>query len=93
MGEETLISKVSTRCMHNTIPGIYAPEWVELSVCSDGEGWTVVDRIESTLDAADRKLHFETFTFSPHTTCRYLRIRYEEAQRGRFLFADELVVW
>jgi len=93
MGEETLISKVSTRCMHNTIPGIYAPEWVELSVSSDGEEWTVVDRIKSMLDPADRKLHFETFTFSPHTTCRYLRIRYEEAQRGRFLFADELVVW
>ncbi len=86
MGEETLISKVSTRCMHNTIPGIYAPEWVELSVSSDGEEWTVVDRIKSTLDP-------HVLTFYPHTTCRYLRIRYEEAQRGRFLFADELIVW
>lgn len=93
MGEETLINKVTTRCMHNTIPGIYAPEWVELSVSNDGEEWTVVDRIKSTLDPADRKLHFETFTFYTHTTCRYLRIQYEEAQRGQFLFADELVVW
>ena len=53
----------------------------------------MVDRIESTLDPTDRKLRFETFTFYPRTICRYLRIQYEEAQRGRFLFADELIVW
>lgn len=93
MGEETPIRRVTTRCMHNTIPGIYAPAWVELSLSRDGEEWTVVDRIASALDPEDRKLHFETFTFRPEETARYLRIRYEEAEPGRFLFTDEVIVW
>ena len=87
------VSSAASDVYKRQIPGIYAPKWVELSVSSDGEEWTVVDRIESTLDPTDRKLRFETFTFYPRTTCRYLRIQYEEAQRGRFLFADELIVW
>lgn len=93
LGEVTHVSRVSTRCMHNTIPGIYAPEWVELSVSDDGEAWTVVDRIMSGLDPEERKLQFETFTFVPDTDCRYLRIHYHEAAQGQFLFADELIVW
>lgn len=93
LGEKTAVHRVSTRCMHNTIPGIYAPQWVELSTSLDGEEWTTVDRIESKLDPKERKLKFETFTFHPQDSCRYLRIHFEQPQRGTFLFADELIVW
>lgn len=93
MGEVTHVSSVTTRVMHNTIPGIYAPEWVELSVSSDGETWKPVERIPSEMDPEERKLRFETFAFHPDADCRYLRIEYRESEPGRFLFTDELIVW
>ncbi len=93
LGAPTELTYVSTKCMHDIDPWVHMPEWVELSVSMDGESYQVVKRIPSQTDPKDIRLRFETFTFYPNTTARYLKMEYHLPLPDKFLFTDEIVIW
>lgn len=93
LGQPTLIRSVSTKCMHDIDPWVHMPEWVELSVSTDGKNFKRVEKIFSKTDPKDTRLRFETFTFNPEETAQYLKIEYHLPLKDKFLFTDEIVIW
>lgn len=93
LGVPTELSHVSTKCMHDIDPWVHMPEWVELSVSEDGKEYRLVDRVMSKTNPKDTRLRFETFSFTPNTTARYLKIEYHLPIANKFLFTDEIVIW
>ena len=93
MQETTRIGRVSTRCMHQPGPGLHMPEWVELSLSSDGVTYHVVGRVYSKTPPDETKQSIETFSFLPGREARYIRLHYHLPQAGQYLMTDEIVIW
>lgn len=91
LGKEEKISTLKSTFMQVIGPGVYMPDYVEVSISTDGKNFTLVGKDMNNVSTTDPSLIFKTFRvdFVP-TTARY--IRFFAKNHTGFLFADELII-
>jgi hexosaminidase len=91
LGKEEKISTLKSTFMQVIGPGVYMPDYVEVSVSTDGKNFTPVGKDINDVSTTDPSLLFKTFRveFMP-TSARY--IRFFAKNHTGFLFADELII-
>ena len=91
LGKEEKISTLKSTFMQVIGPGVYMPDYVEVSISSDVKNFTPVGKDMNNISTTDPSLLFKTFKveFMP-TSARY--IRFFAKNHTGFLFADELII-
>ncbi len=86
------LSSVSLRFMQMTGPGVFMPDWAEVSVSEDGRNFTPVKRINNDVPATVSTLVFKDFRFGlDGRQARFIRVFAKNP--GGFLFTDEMIVY
>ncbi|HLO80755.1 MAG TPA: family 20 glycosylhydrolase [Chitinophagaceae bacterium] len=92
LGETQPISSVSGTFMQIIGPGVYMPDFVEVSISNDGNNFVTAGKSVNDVPTTDPKLSFKTFRVNlENLTGRYIRF-YAKNHTG-FLFADEIIVY
>ncbi|HEX5669064.1 MAG TPA: family 20 glycosylhydrolase [Chitinophagaceae bacterium] len=92
LGETQSISSVSAAFMQIIGPGVYMPDYVEVSISDDGKNYTTVGKAINDVSTKDPALIFKTFkTDMGKLMGRYIRL-FAKNHTG-FLFADEIIVY
>jgi hexosaminidase len=92
LGETHSLSSVSAAFMQITGPGVYMPDYVEVSISTDGNNFVSVGKAVNDVPTADARLLFKNFSVSiGKLTGRY--IRFFAKNHSGFLFADEIIVY
>ncbi|HSF46047.1 MAG TPA: family 20 glycosylhydrolase [Chitinophagaceae bacterium] len=92
LGESQTLSTVSATFMQVTGPGVYMPDYVEVSISGDGKDFLSVGKALNDIPTTDPSLIFKTFKVDTgKLPGRYIRF-YAKNHTG-FLFADEIVVY
>jgi hexosaminidase len=103
LGEMTPVTAVRTRFMANTGSWIFLPQWVELSLSSDGKDYTGTPRIAKTIRPEDQgRRVIDFFSSFPETKARYVKVFakglitcppwHAGAGDKAWLFCDEIIV-
>jgi len=91
MEEVTPLSDFHARFMQLTGPGVYMPDYVEVSLSEDGKNFEKALKIENELSPDHDRLFIRDFSGSiENNNARYIRV-FAKNQKG-FLFVDELVI-
>lgn len=91
MGEVTTLNDFHARFMQLTGPGVYMPDFVEVSVSDNNTDFEKIFKVENDLSPDHDRLFIRDFSGSlKGQTARYVRV-FAKNQKG-FLFVDELVV-
>ena len=77
--------------MQLTGPGVYMPQYVEVSLSENGKDFTTVGHIKNDIPADKPDLFFKNFVSEFSAKARYIRI-FARKQVG-FMFIDEIVVY
>ena len=89
---ETLKS-LSISFMQQTGPGVFMPEFVEVSMSDNGNEFRKVMTIKNDVPLTDPSLILKNFQFNlSGEKGRFIRVFAKNAQHG-FLFADEVIVY
>lgn len=94
LGDERQVNAVMMDCLHAPGAWIHLPQWVEVSLSSDGKNFTIADTVWSDLDPDYTKSMTRRFaTATDGAKARYVRIRAKRHTRpGAWIFADEIIV-
>ncbi|MBS1669300.1 MAG: family 20 glycosylhydrolase [Bacteroidetes bacterium] len=86
------LKSLSMRFMQITGPGVFMPEFVEVSVSDNGKDFKPFKRIDNDVPTTRSELLFKDFKFDLNgITNRYIRVLAKNAQG--FLFTDEVVIY
>lgn len=91
METPTYIQGFSAMFMQQTGPGVYMPEYVEISLSDDGTNFEKTLVIPNETSATERALVIRKFSGEIKKTARYVKV-FAKNQRG-FIFTDELVIF
>lgn len=91
MQELTHINSFSAMFMQITGPGVYMPEYVEVSLSEDGTHFEKVLRINNDIPESEQSLVFRKFAGRIDKTARYIKV-FAKCKEGQFIFTDELVI-
>ncbi len=92
MGEKTPLNSISATFMQAAGPGVFMPEYLEVSISEDGENFESVLRIENDIPATEKQKVVKDFKGSLEgKEARFIKVVAPNVQRG-FLFVDELVI-
>jgi hexosaminidase len=92
LGQEQSLTSVSAAFMQIIGPGVYMPDYVEVSISGDGKNYTPVGKANNDVSTTDPALIFKTFKIDMGKLMgRYIRF-YAKNHTG-FLFADEIIVY
>lgn len=91
LGKEEALSRLRSTFMQIIGPGVYMPQFIEVSLSADGTNFTPVGKTMNDVSPTDSKLSFKTFEVDlKGRQTRYVRF-VAKLQRG-FLFADEIII-
>ncbi len=85
------LHSVDIKFMQLTGPGVYMPQYVEVSLSENGKDFTTVGHIKNDIPADKPDLFFKNFVSEFSAKARYIRI-FARKQVG-FMFIDEIVVY
>lgn len=91
LGKVCDLSYVSAGFMQLTGPGVYMPDYVTVSVSSDGQTFREVARLENEIPVDKKDLVIRDFTARFHAEGRYVKL-FARKHAG-FQFIDEVVVY
>lgn len=92
LGESQTLNSVSATFMQVIGPGVYMPDYVEVSLSGDGKNYVPVGKALNDVSTTNPALIFKTFKLDTGKLMgRYIRF-YAKNHTG-FLFADEIVVY
>lgn len=86
-----LLHSVDIKFMQLTGPGVYMPQYVQVSVSQNGKDFTEVGQVKNDIPSDKPDLFFKNFTVNFSVEARYIRI-FARKQAG-FMFTDEIVVY
>ncbi len=86
-----LLHSVDIKFMQLTGPGVYMPQYVQVSVSQNGKDFTEVGQVKNDIPSDKSDLFFKNFTVNFSAEARYIRI-FARKQAG-FMFTDEIVVY
>jgi len=90
--EQTLIKSFSAMFMQITGPGVYMPEFLEVSLSEDGNHYEKVIRISNDVAENEQSLVIRKFTGKISKTARYIKV-FAKNKAGQFMFTDEFVIY
>ena len=94
MGTSTDLSKFAATFIQNIGPGIYMPEFVEISISDDGQHYEKVGHIDNDTNEEEKGLFQKTFAFSlKGKKARYIKVFAKNKAANRFMFTDEFVIY
>ncbi len=92
LGDQQQLSSVASTFMQITGPGVYMPDYVEVSISSDGKTFTPIGKKLNDIPTTDATLIFKTFRVDMGKMMgRY--IRFFAKNHTGFLFLDEIIVY
>lgn len=92
MEEKTSLSSISASFMQAVGPGIFMPDYLEVSISDDGENFETILRINNDIPDTEKEKVVKDFKGSLEgKQARYIRVLAPNVQHG-FLFVDELVI-
>jgi hexosaminidase len=92
LGEQQQLSSLASTFMQITGPGVYMPDYVEVSISSDGKSFTPIGKKTNDIPTTDPTLIFKTFKVDMGKMMgRY--IRFHAKNHTGFLFVDEIIVY
>ena len=87
------LKSLSVSFMQQTGPGVFMPDFVEVSLSDDGKEYRKESTITNDIPLTQSALTLKNFEFNlSGKKARYLRIFAKNGQKG-FLFADEVIVY
>jgi hexosaminidase len=92
MQEQTFIQSFSAMFMQTIGPGIYMPEYVEVSLSNDGNHFEKALVINNDVPETERMLVIRKFAGEIKKTARYVKV-FVKNKAGHFIFTDELVIY
>ena len=92
MHELTLIQGFSAMFMQLIGPGVYMPEYVEVSLSEDGYLFENVLRIKNDVPESEQSLVIRKFSGKINETARYIKV-FAKNKMGQFMFTDEFVIY
>jgi len=92
MQEPTFIQSFSAMFMQLTGPGVYMPEYVEVSLSEDGSNFEKVLVINNDVPETERTLVIRKFSGEIKKAARYVKV-FAKNKAGHFMFTDELVIY
>ena len=90
MQEPTFIQGFSAMFMQQTGPGVYMPEYVEVSLSNDGNQFEKALVITNDVPETERTLVIKNFSGEIKKTARYVKVLAKNTKG--FIFTDELVI-
>jgi hexosaminidase len=92
LGENQSLSSLAATFMQITGPGVYMPDFVEISLSPDGKTFSPLEKAMNDVSTKDQSLIFKTFKVDlRNQTGRY--IRFFAKNHTGFLFLDEIIVY
>ena len=92
LGKVHNLNTISARFMQITGPGVYMPDYMEVSISLDGKNFNTIDRDNNTTPKDEKALSFKTFKCSlKNSYARYIKVMAGNKQNA-FIFTDEIVV-
>lgn len=85
------LHSVDIKFMQLTGPGVYMPQYVQVSVSQNGKDFTEVGQVKNDVPSDKPDLFFKNFRVEFSAEARYVRI-FARKQAG-FMFTDEIVVY
>ena len=93
MEKAEILKSLSVSFMQQTEPGVFMPDFVEVSLSDDGKEFHKVKTINNDIPVTDSSLILKNFQFSlAGEKGRYIRVFAKNGQHG-FLFADEVIIY
>jgi len=93
MEEITGLTYFSATFLQLTGPGVYMPEYLEVSLSDNGETFKKAFTIENDISEHQKQLTFKTFKGDlKGEKARYIRIYAKNKSPQRFMFVDEFVI-
>ncbi len=87
------LKSLSVTFMQQTGPGVFMPDFVEVSLSNDGKEFHKVKTITNDIPLTQSTLTLKNFQFSLlGEQARYVRVFAKNGQHG-FLFADEVIIY
>ena len=87
------LKSLSVSFMQQTGPGVFMPDFVEVSLSDDGKEFKKVNVITNDIPLTQSALTLKNFEFNlSGKKARYIRVFAKNGQKG-FLFADEVIVY
>ncbi len=92
MGEVHNLNNVSSKFMQIIGPGVYMPDYLEVSISLDGKNFNTIDRDNNTIPKDEKELTYKTFKCKINNNkARYVKVVAGNKQNA-FIFTDEIVV-
>lgn len=92
--QKTKISGFAATFMQLTGPGVYLPEYIEVSVSDDNKSYKRVLYLSGKPDEDNKELIYQTFTGRlKQQSARYVKIYAKNKSTDRFMFTDELIIY
>jgi hexosaminidase len=92
LGDQQQLSSLASTFMQITGPGVYMPDYVEVSISSDGKTFTPIGKTINDIPTTNATLIFKTFRVDMGKMMgRY--IRFFAKNHTGFLFLDEIIVY
>ncbi|SFT90268.1 hexosaminidase [Algoriphagus locisalis] len=93
MGEKTRLNAISASFMQAAGPGVFMPDYLEVSISDDGENFETALKIDHDIPVTEKEKVVKDFKGSLEgKQARYIRVLAPNVQRG-FIFVDELVIY
>lgn len=94
LGAAQTLRSVALTFMQQTGPGVYMPQYVEVSLSEDGQTWRKAQRVPNDVDEAEKKLVLKTFKAAfKKQKARYVKVVAKKGGPNRFMFTDEIVIY
>ena len=91
---ETELNEFAATFMQQVGPGVYLPDYVEVSVSTDNSNYKRVLLLPGEPDEDNKALLFQTFRGSLKAEkARYVKVYAKNTSPGRFMFTDELIIY
>ncbi len=90
----TTLNSFSATFMQITGPGVYMPEYVEVSLSDNGKDFLSVLKITNDISEEEKQLTFKAFKGNlKKQKARYIKVFAKNKAPDRFLFTDEIVIY
>ena len=91
--KEDALKSLAVSFMQQTGPGVFMPDFVEVSLSDDGKEFKKINPITNDIPLTQSELTLKNFEFNlSGKKARYIRVFAKNGQHG-FLFADEIIVY
>lgn len=90
--KETSITNFAATFMQITGPGVYMPQYVEVSISCDGNSFEKVLTVKNTISESEKELTFKKFAGKIKSRkARYIKV-FAKCRQGSFIFTDEIII-